>query len=117
MELHRRGVRKTPKGVFVWIGTLAVKQISPTRLLCLIMANRRVKKSPYFGEVLRAYRIERQLTQEQLSERVDVLRTFISSLENGARQPSFEMIFRLAKALDTTPGKLLDPVAEKMEQK
>jgi len=81
------------------------------------MAGKRLKKSPYFGEILRAYRFENQLTQEQLSERVDVLRSFISSLENGTRQPSFEMIFRLAKALGITPGKLLDPVAEKMEQK
>ena len=81
------------------------------------MTNRRPKKNPYFGEILRAYRLERKFSQEQLSERVDVLRSFISSLENGTRQPSFEMIFRLAKALDITPGKLLDPVAEKMEQK
>lgn len=80
------------------------------------MAGRREKKSPYFGKVLRAYRLERQLTQEQLGERVDVLRSFISSLENGTRQPSFEMIFQLANALDVTPGKLLDPVAEKMKQ-
>lgn len=80
------------------------------------MTDRREKKNPYFGEILRAYRLEKQLTQEQLSERVDVLRSFISSLENGTRQPSFEMIFRLAKALDVTPGKLLDPVAEKMEK-
>lgn len=70
-----------------------------------------------FGEVLRAYRLEKQLTQEQLSERVDVIRPFISALENGTRQPSLDMVLRLAKALDVTPGKLLDPVAEKMEQK
>lgn len=70
-----------------------------------------------FGEVLRAHRLEKQLTQEQLSEKVDVIRPFISALENGTRQPSLAMIFRLAKALDITPGKLLDPVAEKMEQK
>ncbi len=80
------------------------------------MTDRREKKSPYFGEILRAYRLERQLTQEQLSERVDVLRSFISSLENGTRQPSLDMILRLAKALDVTPGKLLDPIAEKMGQ-
>ena len=70
-----------------------------------------------FGEVLRACRLEQQLTQEQLSERVDVIRPFISALENGTRQPSLVMILRLAKALGITPGQLLDPVAEKMEQK
>lgn len=70
-----------------------------------------------FGEALRACRLEKQLTQEQLSERVDVIRPFISALENGTRQPSLAMIFRLAKALGITPGQLLDPIAEKMEQK
>jgi transcriptional regulator with XRE-family HTH domain len=70
-----------------------------------------------FGEVLKAHRLEKKLTQEQLSERVDVIRPFISALENGMRQPSLAMILRLAKALDITPGQLLDPVAEKMEQK
>ena len=70
-----------------------------------------------FGEVLRAHRLEKQLTQEQLSERVDVIRAFISALENGTRQPSLAMILRLAKALDIKPGKLVDAVAKKMEQK
>ena len=70
-----------------------------------------------FGEILRAYRLEKQLSQEQLSERVDVIRPFISALENGTRQPSLDMVLRLAKALDITPGKLDDPIAEKMEQK
>lgn len=70
-----------------------------------------------FGEVLRDYRLEKQFTQEQLSERVDVIRPFISALENGTRQPSLNMVLRLAKALGITPGQLLDPVAEKMEQK
>ena len=81
------------------------------------MSGRRPKKDPYFGEILRAHRLERNLSQEQLSERVDVLRSFISSLENGTRQPSLDMILRLAKALDITPGKLIDPIAEKLEQK
>lgn len=73
--------------------------------------------SKLFGEVLRAHRLEKQLTQEQLSERVDVIRAFISALENGTRQPSLAMILRLAKALDIKPGQLVDAVAEKMAQK
>ena len=77
----------------------------------------RQQHNKLFGEVLRAYRLEKQLTQEQLSERVDVIRAFISALENGTRQPSLAMILRLAKALDIKPGKLVDAVAEKMEQK
>ena len=82
-----------------------------------VMTGIRPKKNPYFGEILRSYRLERQLTQEQLSERVDVLRTYISALENGTRQPNLDMLLLLADALDITPGKLLDPIAEKMKKK
>ena len=71
----------------------------------------------FFGEILRAYRTEKQLTQEQLSERVDVLRSFISSLENGSRQPSLAMILKLANALNIMPGQLIDPIAKKMNEK
>ena len=81
------------------------------------MTSIRPKKNPYFGEILRSYRLERQLTQEQLSERVDVLRTYISALENGTRQPNLDMLLLLAKALDIMPGQLIDPVAEKMDKK
>jgi transcriptional regulator with XRE-family HTH domain len=73
------------------------------------------KNNKLFGEVLRARRLEKQLSQEQLSERVDVIRAFISALENGTRQPSLAMVLRLAKALGIKPGELVDAVVEKME--
>ncbi len=53
------------------------------------------------------------MTQEQLSERVDVVRSFICALENGKKQPSLDMIFRLASALEVKPGELVDAAAEK----
>lgn len=48
-----------------------------------------------------------------MGERVDVVRSFICSLENGNRQPSFDMVLRLAAALDVRPGELVDAVAER----
>jgi transcriptional regulator with XRE-family HTH domain len=71
------------------------------------------RKQNAFGIVLRIYRQEKGLTQEQLGERVDVVRSFICSLENGNRQPSFDMVLRLAAALDVRPGELVDAVAER----
>lgn len=59
------------------------------------------------------YRQEKGLTQEQLSERVDVVRSFICALENGKKQPSLDMIFRLAAALGVKPGELVDAAADK----
>jgi DNA-binding XRE family transcriptional regulator len=95
---------------------IAIKQRIASQLYCQIMTVTR-RNNKLFGEVLRSHRLEKQLTQEQLSERVDVIRAFISALENGTRQPSLAMILRLAKALEIKPGKLVDAVAEKMEQK
>ncbi len=69
-----------------------------------------------FGSVLRIFRREKGLTQEQLSERVDVVRSFICSLENGKKQPSFDMLFRLAAALGVKPGQLVDAAADEMQR-
>lgn len=71
------------------------------------------RKQNDFGIVLRIYRQKKGLTQEQLGERVDVVRSFICSLENGNRQPSFDMVLRLAAALGIRPGELVDAVAER----
>ena len=69
-----------------------------------------------FGTVLRAYRLERGMTQEQLSEQLDIVRSYICTLESGKRQPSLTMVFRLAAALGIKPGELVDAVAERMKK-
>ena len=70
------------------------------------------KNSTAFGVVLRAYRLEKGLTQEQLSERVGVVHSFICSLESGKKQPSLQMVLKLATALGTRPGELIDAMAD-----
>jgi transcriptional regulator with XRE-family HTH domain len=57
---------------------------------------------------LRAWREYRRLTQQQLAEKVDTTGAVISLLESGARGLSDTWLRRLAKALDTRPGFLLD---------
>jgi transcriptional regulator with XRE-family HTH domain len=69
-----------------------------------------------FGTVLRTYRIERGMTQEQLSEQLDIVRSYICTLESGKRQPSLTMIFRLAAALGIKPGALVDAVSARLEK-
>lgn len=71
------------------------------------------KHSDAFGAVLRAYRQQRSLTQEQLSERVGVVHSFICSLESGKKQPSLKMILKLGAALGVRPGELVDAAAER----
>jgi len=69
-----------------------------------------------FGTVLRAYRLERGMTQEQLGEQVEAVRSHICMLESGKNQPSLAMVFRLAAALGIKPGELVDAVADRLKK-
>ena len=71
-------------------------------------------KSNSFGVVLRTFRQEKGVTQEQLSERVDVVRSFICMLESGKKRPSLDMFFQLANALEVRPGEFADAIAARM---
>lgn len=64
-----------------------------------------------FGAVLRRIRIERGLTQEQLAWNIEMSRVYLSELERGLREPCLGTILKLAQALATNPGALLDEIA------
>ena len=60
-----------------------------------------MKKHPEFGPVLRRLRIEKDLSQEVLAERAGMVsHAHLCRLESGRKQPTVEMLFRLADALE-----------------
>ena len=63
-----------------------------------------------FGKVLREMREDNKISQEKLAEYCDLDRTYISLLERGLRQPTITTIFKLAKALNTTPSQMIQKV-------
>ena len=63
-----------------------------------------------FGRNLRAYRLERKFSQEELAEVSGLHRTYISGLESGARNPTITVVDQIAKALGVTASALLDGV-------
>lgn len=52
-----------------------------------------------FGKIVRAMRLEKKLSQEDLAALADLHFTYVSSVERGERNISIENIARLAKAL------------------
>ena len=60
------------------------------------------------GRAVREQRERLGLSQEAVARRAKMDRAYLSNLEGGSRNPSVEVVERLAKALDTTPGQLLD---------
>ena len=47
------------------------------------------------------------LSQEDLALEADLDRTYISHVERGTRNPTVIVLFKIAKALGTTPSELL----------
>lgn len=43
------------------------------------------------------------LTQEQLAEKTNISKTYLSSIERGKNTPTIELLFRLCNATDETP--------------
>ncbi len=63
-----------------------------------------------FGNNVKKYRILSQMSQEDLAEKSGLHRTYISGIERGARNPTINVICRLAKSLNITPSKLLEGI-------
>ncbi|MFT8319295.1 MAG: helix-turn-helix transcriptional regulator [Bacillus sp. (in: firmicutes)] len=61
-----------------------------------------------YGENIKKYRKLMKLNQEQLGEKVDVTKSFISKLENEAAKPSLEMLVKIANVLEVDIGDLID---------
>ena len=60
-----------------------------------------------FGKNVRFYRLALGVSQEELAHDADSNRTYISDLERGTRNPSLEVVERIAKSLNVSMGCLL----------
>lgn len=59
------------------------------------------------GANVRALRIAKKLTQEQLAELCDLHRTYVGAIERGDRNISLKNIVTIARALNVEPAELL----------
>lgn len=64
-----------------------------------------------FGHRLRHFRKSADLTLDELGERVGKPAPYLSTIENGKREPKLSLISALAAALDTPVAELLDSTA------
>jgi len=67
-----------------------------------------------FGENLVRIRQRIGMSQEEVGWRASLHRTEIGILERGARLPRIDTLVKLAAALETPPGDLLDGIAWKV---
>lgn len=58
----------------------------------------------YYGEILREKRKEMNLTQQQLSERTGLKRSYISRIERGETDMQLSSLLRISRALNLKFG-------------
>ena len=66
-----------------------------------------------FGQVVRALREERGLSQEEFATRAGVHRTYMGGIERGERNPTLTTIHKIAAALSVPPHRLLEKTGGK----
>ena len=73
-----------------------------------------VERMKNFGTAVRKLRIEKGLSQEAPASRLDMVSNgYISRLESGQKNPTLEMVFKLAEALGIKAWELIKLVEEK----
>jgi len=63
-----------------------------------------------FGKRIRELRGDLGMTQEMLAAKVGLDRSYMGFLERGERNPSLEVIIKIAKALNIKPEELLQDI-------
>lgn len=59
------------------------------------------------GEKLKSLRLEKNLTQKQLANRIGLAISAVSSYESGSRYPSYEVLIQLARIFHVSTDYLL----------
>ena len=69
----------------------------------------------FFGETLRRLRMEKNLSQQQLAECLNVERPSVTNWEGGRRLPDVSMVFRIAEILGVDAA-ILSAASEKVAE-
>jgi transcriptional regulator with XRE-family HTH domain len=62
--------------------------------------------------IIRRYRNQAGISQQQLADSVGVSKGFISALEGGRSVPNLDMLIQLADALDVPAGTLVNAMVD-----
>ena len=61
-----------------------------------------------FGKRLKILRLDKELTQLELAEILDMSPNFIGMIERGERNTTVENVFKIARALGVKPSNLFE---------
>lgn len=66
-----------------------------------------MKPEEIFGKIIKEIRNQQGISQEELSDRTGLDRSYLSQIENGKKSPSLSTILRISRALNLKTSELL----------
>ena len=67
-----------------------------------------MSRAKLLGQNIRKYRMSRELTQLELSERIDLSREYLADVERGLKNISLRKLYAIADALKVKCSDLVD---------
>lgn len=67
------------------------------------------------GSTIKALRVKKGLTQEQLAEKCDTSAVYISEIERGIKQPTFHAVFIISISLDVKLSEFVKKLERSIE--
>lgn len=64
------------------------------------------------GELVREYRLSKELTQQELAEKSDLSLPFINLIENNRRNLSVDTLLKILSAMNVDPSDFFRPLSE-----
>ena len=61
-----------------------------------------------FGNTLKSLRLQKNMTQAQLSQKLGLTKSVISAYETGLRLPSYDVLIHISKIFNVSTDYLLD---------
>lgn len=68
------------------------------------------------GGIIQEYRKNKEMSQEVLSGLAGLDRTHYSKIERGLRSPTIDTLFKIARALDIQPHKLMIAIEKAVQE-
>lgn len=63
-----------------------------------------------FGQRIKELRLEKNISQEVLAEKINVHRTYIGFIERGERNPALLNVYKLSRVLDVSLSELFKDI-------
>ena len=67
------------------------------------------------GDILKQERLQRGYTRDQIAERAEIGTGYLIAIENDEKNPKFDVLCRLVRAIGLAPGRLFYPEREEKD--